>query len=367
MSRFCLGVPFATLLAALGAALPGQDANRLLGTWRSAADAGKEERITFRTDRTLVLDGCSLRYAVDGERLSLTGESGTLNGSWRIRGDELTVTLEVPGEGERTERYRREAEHAKLRTGRVELEVPAGWTVTRETPVAALLNPGLAPTDTLDALVIVFHGPLGEAERRKELAQLVRARLPALAAELRGQAIECDFADVEPRRVAIASGDGVVVTAKGRAGGGRDVRIWLGATRDKDAFAAVLGVVVAARSGDYVPALRHAHETLRFTKAADAGAQGAPLAGGEFGHSSFGSGGNSLSTVYAFDATGAVARRTMFSSSIGGSDSSRRGTWTTDGDVVRMTFSDGVTTARALVEGGRVTALQIGGARYARM
>lgn len=252
---------------------------------------------------------------------------------------------------------------ARLRVGAVSFEAPAGWTIVNESADGALLNPGFAPTDTLDALVIVMHGELEADEQGAPLTQVVRDRLPDLASELRDQAIVVDFDGAKPRVVKTASGDGVVVEAAGRANDARDVKVWLGVARNGATFAVVLGVLTVERASNFLPPLARVHATMSFVEPSGGEAE---LAGSEFGHSSIGSGGNSLTTVYTFGAAGQVTRRTMFSSSIGGSDRSVGGRWTVDGDTVTMTFADGTTTARLVGSNGEISALQIGATRYAK-
>ena len=184
--------------AASPAPLRAQEPGSLLGTWRTAPGAEPEETVTFRADQTLRVQESTLRYAVEGSRLQILGESSTVRGTWQVHGDELVLSLEVSGERTRTGIYRRAHDIATLRLERIAFEVPAGWTIARESADAALLNPGLAATETLDALVILMHGTL---ERRASLEQAVRAKLTELAAELRQQATVADFRDPVLRRV----------------------------------------------------------------------------------------------------------------------------------------------------------------------
>lgn len=256
---------------------------------------------------------------------------------------------------------------AHLRVGDVSFEVPANWSVVNENADGAMLNPGFAPTDTLDALVVVMHGELDPEDQSSPLEAVVRERLPDLAAELRDQAIVADFRNARPRTVPTASGDGVVIETKGRANDAHDVRVWLGVVRDGAAYAVVLGVLTTGRAAEFLPPLARLHQTMSFAAAgSQAGSQVLSLAGTEFGRSSIGSGGNSLTTVYTFAAGGSVSRRTMFSSEFGGSDSTVSGTWTVEGDSVTMTFGDGTTVATLIRGDGEVSGLRVGANLYSK-
>lgn len=347
MNLLRTALPF--FLASLGAVeLTAQSPAPLLGTWRCCEPADSHEVLEFERGGTLRVDRTTVKYEIEGSALRLVGERGTITGTWSLADDELTVVLELGAQGSKTARYRRTAN--VLTIGPVCCEVPAGWSLSRETAEGAVVNPGLLPKDTLDALILVLHGPLREAERGQDLVDVVRARLPELARELRAQGVTADWKSVEPART---------LELAGVANGTRQVRIWLAANGDRERFAVVVAVLVAARADAYRPALERMRDSLKFVEIPAASAN---LAGAEFGRTSFGSGGNSMTTTYTFTRTGTVTRRTMFSSSIGGSDRSERGTWTANGERVTLAFKTG--TLEALV---RANALRIGGAEYPRL
>lgn len=118
----------------------------------------------------------------------------------------------------------------------------------------------------------------------------------------------------------------------------------------------------SSRRGDYLRATPGAAVPVA---AAAPQADGDLLAGLEFGHSSFGSG-SSLTCVYTFGAGGRMQVRRMFSSSIGGSDSTTPGTFQVRGDTVTMRVGDEVVQATIERDGTEVHGLRIGAARYAR-
>ena len=347
-------------------------ADRLLGVWNATGEDA--ERLEFRADGTLLVDGTALRYTVRGDRLTITAPGRTLRGSFRIEADTLSVTLQLD-EGARTETYRREGGGAQQATAReqaagVTFELPVGWRVARREGDVALLDPGFAPTDTLDALVLVVGGEVEAALRRLTVADLLRQELPALTADLAQQGIEVDVRRPNVRAVALPEGRGAEVELTGTAGGQRPVVVWVGATRNDGRWSAVVAVIVQAQVAKFLPGARHVLTTTKFS--AQAGAEAAPAGGGEalagleFGSSSFGSDA-SLTTVYRFGAGGGMQRRTMFSSPFGGSDKQAPGTFTLRGDVVTIRCEDDVLEGRIERRGARIVALRIGGTRYDRL
>jgi hypothetical protein len=360
------------LLAAAQEPAPAPSA--LHGAWVSTGP--DRERLEFRADGVLAVDGAELRWRAAGAELSLIAPGTTLRGTWRVADAELTIALQTPEGETRTQQYRR-ADGARATpatrgtAGRATFELPAGWSIARQDGDHALLNPGLRANDTLDALVAVLSGAVDGDANGQDAAALLRARLPELAAELASQEIEVDARPAAVRGVELPAGNGgAELRAAGRAAG-RRVTVWVGATRDDANWAAVLVVVLAGAEERFLPGGRHVLQTLGFAAAAPApapadGADAGGLAGLEFGRSTFGSG-SSLTTVYTFGEGGALRRRTMFSASVGGSDSTDAGTFAVRGDAVTLQVGDDATEARIERRDGQIVALRIGSARYERL
>lgn len=361
MHPTCL--PFSVLFASLLAPAQEQAPHTmpLLGAWVSTAADG--ERLEFRADGVLVVDGDELQWRAAGNRLALTAAGTILRGTWEVDGAELTIALRTPDGEHRTQRYRRPE---PARAGSAVFDLPAGWTIARRDGDRVLLNPGLRAADTLHALVVVFSGPFSEEAPDQDVADLLRAQAGALAAELAAQEIDIDPASCDVRAVRLRRGAGAELRAAGRAAAG-PVCVWLGATRDAHRFGAVLVVALAGREQPFLQGARQVLDSLAFEPpAAVHGAAGTELAGLEFGNSTFG-GGSSLTTVYAFGAGGALRQRTMFASSFGDSDRTDGGTFAVRGDVVTLHVGDDVTEARIQRSGGEIVALRIGGAVYRRL
>ncbi|MCC6673104.1 MAG: hypothetical protein IT458_18710 [Planctomycetes bacterium] len=395
MNPFATALPALLLVLAPAAQGPAPDASALLGSWRSQDE--DQELLEFRAGGVVRVDRTTLRYRTQGSRLTLLAQGGSIQGTWRVSEPHLTVVLQTPDGEMRTGRYRRigaapgpaeevrdagggetrgraddstlgagalhEGPVTPARAGRLAFGLPKGWSVARREGGNLLLNPGLKADDTLDALLVVLSGPLAPAERGTAIEALLRARLPDVAGELAGQEIEMDAAGARVAGFARAEGRGAEARTTGRTSSGKRVTVWIGAAQDGDHYAAVLAVVVQGREAAFLPGARRILHSLTFAPAdatADAG-----LAGLEFGNSTFGSG-SSLTTVYAFGADGSVRRRTMFSSSIGGTDSTATGTFTRRGDTLVLEIGDETIEARLELDAGLPVALRIGAVRYRR-
>lgn len=362
--------PFSSLFLCALAAAQGADAP-LLGRWTGLGP--DHERLDFRADGTLAVDGRELRYELDGARLVLRAGGQRLGGTWQVDGVELSIALRGQDGKTRTERYRRDADAEAavgLQVGRARFALPRGWREARRTGDVVLLDPGLAATDTLDALVFATCGELEAHERDQELTALVRAQLPQLARELAVQRVQIELARASVAAVELPSGPGVELRVPGVAAGARAVTVWVGAMRDATHSALVIAVVLRSREDAFLPGARAMLQSARLAQP-DAAAVAAvasdadALAGAEFGRATFGSGA-SLTTVYTFGGDGSVQRRTMFSSQFNGSDSTRGGVYRLRGDHVSLRIGDDELEGTLEREGGRVVALRVGNARYAR-
>ncbi len=339
----------------------------LLGCWLGTGD--DHERLEFKADGTVLADGVLMAATCRGDRLTIEAGGQRVTATWRVAGDELTLALRRPDGSAARETYRRveAAAPAREQVGAVQFELPVGWSVGRREGDIALINPGFAPTDTLDALIVVAVAPLADAARRQAITAVLQAQLPQVAVDLREQQVEADLRGVVVQAMALPNRAGAQLQVPGRAGGQQPVTVWLGATKDGRHSATVLLVVVRGKEDSFLPGARQLLSSIEFGAAAARApaAGGGELAGLEFGHASFGSG-SSLTTVYRFAAGGRAHRRTMFSSSIGGTDSEAGGGFEQRGDQV--TIRIGADTVEATIErqGGQIVALRIGRALYRR-
>lgn len=249
--------------------------------------------------------------------------------------------------------------------GPLRFALPDGWSVGRREGQVALINPGFAEADTLDALVVVAAAPLEAAARGQSVTALLQAQLPQIAVDLDQQQVEVDLRPAHVRSVALPKTAGAELQVAGRAGGQQPVTVWIGATKDDRHAATVMVVVVRGKESRFVPGAQRLLASLEFGAASSAASGAEELAGLEFGHASFGSG-SSLTTVYSFGAGGSAQRRTMFSSSFGGTDSEAGGVFEQSGDGVTIRIGADVVEATIERQAGRVVALRIGGALYRR-
>ena len=383
-TTLCLSLSFCLIVASVGNATPTASASQapaatavastpqsaraaaLVGTWR--ATDGDQGTLEFRVDGELHFSGGELRYSTRGNRLFLESDGGRVEGTWRIADGELTLTLPRPDGGRESGTYRRvEPAAPREAVGRASFTLPSGWTIARRDGDLALVNPGFAETDTLDALVVVASEALAGADLARTVTALLESNLPALAADLREQQVEVEHRRAKVTALALPKLSGAEVTLAGRAGGVRPVTVWIGTTRDATAAASVLVVVLRGREDVYLPSARKLLESLLFAPDPQLAAGDSPdLVGLEFGSSSFGSD-SSLTTVYRFGANGAVTRRTMFSSPFGGSDSEVHGTYVQRGDRVTIRVDGEALEATLERRGAALTALRIGRAVHRRV
>jgi hypothetical protein len=383
-TTLCLSLSMALLLPTAGLATPLAPASQtaattltarapqsaraapLVGAWQ--ATGGDQERLEFRADGTLVFGGGELRYSTRGNRLVLEGDGGRVEGTWRITGGELTLTLRG-GDGEsQSERYRRvDPAEAREAVGRASFALPKGWTIANRDGDLAVVNPGFAEADTLDALIVVGSETLEGADLTRTVTALLETNLPALGVHLGDLQVEVEVRSAKVRALALPKLAGAEVTLVGLSGGERPVTVWVGTTRNETAAASVLVVVLRGKEDVYLPRARRILESLGFTaETATPASPQSGLAGLEFGSSTFGSD-SSLTTVYRFGAHGAVTRRTMFSSPFGGSDSEAHGSYTQSGDGVTIRVDGETFEATLERRAGEPSALRIGNAIHRRV
>lgn len=347
-------------------AAPADDAGALLGTWRSTGESG--ERLEFRAGGVLFVNDDALRYTATRRRLTLIVGDERVRGTWRVEGDELVLELAHPGGGTATERYARAGAAASARAvvGAASFVLPAGWRLAHVEGDLALVDPGVTPGEVTEAHIVVASRALDERSAGRSAATQLAADLPDLVEDLAGQGVAVSAARPTPVARTFGAHPGAELTLQGRASGGDAVTVWIGRVRVEARDATALAVVLRGREDSYVAPARELLGSVAFA-APEAASTGAAtdLAGLEFGHATFGSG-SSLTTVYTFGPRGVVTRRTMFSSEFGGTDSEVSGSYTLDGQRVRIRVDGEAVEATLVREGRQVTGLRIGGAVYSR-
>jgi hypothetical protein len=240
-------------------------------------------------------------------------------------------------------------------------EMPRGWSVARELEDGLMLNPGLAPTDTLDALILVRHGRLDEAERRLAPVELIRRGEPDLRQELAGQGIRIGPAEKAPRAVQVGAAPAAEQTWRGTTQNGITVEVWLGALVEGEFSVAVVAVLVDGKGARFMPQIRRVFETLSANPPKD---DPTALAGRSFSHSETFPGSGSFHTIYEFRADGTVRKQMIVSGGDVGGDSDEVGRFEVVGDEVTLSFGDDRSSGKIVVEGGVVRGLRFGRTLY---
>jgi len=372
---------------ALDQMLPRANADVLLGIWVSTGDDA--ERLEFRRGGVLLVDGAEARYRAGGNQLSIQGAEGSCSGVWQVVEPRLWITLRMEDGTSRTAAYRREAARPgpgvkglrppvrdpgteRATAGAASFALPSGWGIAKTDARSALLDLGLRPPDTLDALVIVTSGEVPEEVRDLPIVELLRSHLQEIATELVDLQVEIDARTAGVRAVRLPDGSGAELTVRGTSGGQYPVTVWVGATRNETRYAAVIAAVVTGQEGRFLPGARSVLRTLVISGVPAGGSRperqgterGDTSLTGEFGYSTAGS--TSRTITYTFHGNGNVTVHKMFSSPVGCHDSTAHGTFIRRGGSVTMHIQDEVVEATAEGSGAGIQALHIGATRYLR-
>jgi hypothetical protein len=336
----------------------------LVGTWQ--ATGADQELLEFRADGLLDYDGGSLRYSTRGSRLVLEVEGQEVEGTWRIIEGELTLTLVGPDGESTSERYLRvEPAGSREAVGRASFSLPKGWTIGNRNGELAVVNPGFEETDTLDALIVVGSDTLEGDDLSRTVSGLLEVNLPVLEEYLRQVQVEAELSRAKVTALALPKLAGAQITLSGLSGGQLPVTVWVGTTRDANAAASVLVVVLRGKEDAYLPGARRILESLQFTAEPQRDVNSsAGLAGLTFGHVSFYDSGSST-TTYSFYASGAVTRESITSTS-DGFGSETRGSYVLRGDRVTIQVDGSTEEATLERSGGEVTGLRMGNIVYDR-
>jgi hypothetical protein len=250
-------------------------------------------------------------------------------------------------------------------------ELPEGWTVVNQAGDSLRINPGLAPTDKLDALVVVSYGELDAAQAGRDVAELFEEQRPLVLQDLASQEIEVSNPEARPRVVTLARATGLVQEWNGKAGG-RDVAVWLGGLAKEGHYLTVIAVVVAGQETRVLPGVKRIlHSVDPRPPKRDLSAEQA-LAGASFSAIETRPGGSrgSFSTIFDFATGNRVKKTLIMSGMVGlsgvGGESEQWGTYEVVGDEVSMTFSDGGDALTLQIEGGRIVSLLRDGRTYRR-
>jgi hypothetical protein len=251
-------------------------------------------------------------------------------------------------------------------------EIPQGWSIGRQNDEGMLVNPGLAGSDTLDALVLVTWGELEADRARMDVASLFPTVKAAIIQDLAAQSIQVNDSGAGPRVVPLAHTSGLVQEWPGKAGG-RDVIVWFGGLVQDAHYFAVTAVVLAGKEERFLPGVRRLLYSVNARPPQRNAAAEQALAGAGYSAIETRPGGSrgSFSTIFEFSANNRVKKTMMMSGLVGlsadvGGSSEEWGTYEVVGDELTVSFRDGTDTLRLVVEGSQIVALARGERTYRR-
>lgn len=338
-------------------------AGRLAGTWVGISASNRDRIYVLDPDGKADLDGLAARWRVRGEQLELSAGGERLSAGVELVGDRLTLTID----GVRNRFRRREAapspsvgegegrpatppplegvdrgpgsrwQHPR---GWYSFTLPAGWSVEQQLEEGLLVNPGLAPGDSLDGLVFVFHGELEADERDTAVEELTRRHEADVRALMAQQGIRLDPAAEAPRRVLVGELPGCEQSWRGRTAQGQTVRLWVGLVAKREYWLATLALVVEGHEQRFLPGAKRVFTTLEPTPPERDPELEARLVGRKATRSESNPSGY-FSTTYRFEAGGGVHKEHLFSSGEVSGNSEDRGRYEVVGDVLYLYFPDG--------------------------
>lgn len=279
----------------------------------------------------------------------------------------MSLQTAVSAQGSRqSERHPRVEPAASQDTvGRASFILPKGWTIANREGDLAVVNPGFAETDTLEALIVVGSEALEGADVNRTITALLEVNLPNLGEYLSQVQVEVDLRRAKVTALALPKLSGAQLTLAGQSvspsGGKLPVTVWVGTTRDAKSAASVLVVVLRGKEETYLPGARRILESLQFI--ADVPAN---LGGLEFGFSRFYDGG-STTTTYRFRDNGTVTKHRMTSTRFNTSESEVHGTYVQRGDHVTIRVDGSAEEATLERRGGNLTGLRMGNTVYDRL
>lgn len=320
------------------------------------------------TDDHLKLTSGGVDYDLDAPPLPKTDQNPLAGGNPTVDAPTHTATPpELPDVfAGRCERF----DHPR---GWFTFEMPPGWTVYSQDDTGMVLNPGLGPTDTLDAILGLMWGRLEKQDHNVPVAKVIESKLPQLRAALAQQGLTVGEPDGEIETFRGKDVPGAVLVLRGQTQTGQAVQVWFGGIAKRDAWISVSGVLLAAAEAKYLSKLKRVFTSLEpkppernaKVEAALAGATFASVQNGRVVQSSH-------AATYAFGAGGSVTRRLMSNVSptpgLPGvmTDAETTGNYEVCGDVLYLYFASGQETGQVVLQGGQAAAIKIGNGEYPR-
>lgn len=251
-------------------------------------------------------------------------------------------------------------------------EMPPGWTVPNVGDEHLAINPGLASTDTLDALVIASFGELDAASAQLDPSAVFAQAKGAIVQDLAAQSIQVVETAAAPRAVRLAHGNGITQEWPGKAAG-RDVRVWFGGLVRDGYYFTVTAVVVSGQESRFLPGVKRLLHSVHARPPQPNTAAEQALVGARFAAIDTRPGGSrgSFSSTIEFSAGNRVKKTMTMSGLVGlstdiGGSSEEWGTYAMSGGEVTLSFRDGTDTLHLTIEQGQVVALVRGDRVYRR-
>jgi hypothetical protein len=375
----------------------------LVGKWIGTGTINRGERVVLAVDGTGSIDGEAIKWKAWGSnRFRISIGDKTRRGTYSLTEPRLVVRLEdvdysyrregePPGQrkkvtepdAESTDRGKKVqgfvvpppltgAGKGKTRSyahpkGFFTCQAPAGWTVAKEMEDALLVNPGLGPKDTLEAIIFLTWGSLDEDERGVKPALLVDRAEPEFRSWMRQH--EILLSKPEEKAVPVLVGDvpGATQVWTGKTSSGQAVRLWLGGIVKREYYLTVSVVLLDAKADRFLPGVKQVFASLEATPPEHNRVLEAALAGRSIQKGSSESGGFFGST-YDFDADGSVKKEMLMSGLSGAYDISGSteewGTYEVVGDILFMYFKDGQDSGTVVVEDRQVVGVRFGESLY---
>lgn len=208
------------------------------GTWKRFGRKKLRFKLDGHVERSL--------FRLEGERLSIDWKSGART---YVRVDtsfpKIPPALEGVGDGPVTPWV-----HPK---DYFSFNLPHRWSVAELGEGVLLVDPDLDKSGTLDAIVFVGWGELGEEEKGRTPAQLMQRSEKEWLALLAKDGIVLRKAKTAPTRALVGDVPGAEQEWTGRTSNGEDVRLWAGAIVKRDAFLYVAALTLAGEESKYLP------------------------------------------------------------------------------------------------------------------
>lgn len=145
--------------------------------------------------------------------------------------------------------------------GRFAFDLPTGWTVGQEEDDTLPVNPGFAPGESQDAIILLSYGELEDDQLSQSPSELMHQYSPDLRASIEALGISLDAADSKPAPVESLEFPAATQKWSGTAGS-RPITAWLAGMVADGEYMLVSGVMMKEREQDFLPGLKRIFVSL---------------------------------------------------------------------------------------------------------